>query len=139
VLRLLGYQAEAERADASRAPTPDLIFTSDACFSRAMESNSRTEQSDVEPSGDDSVMALVRRLRGVSFEWREDMPSGHRGKDLGVIAQEVEEVFPELVHVDPRGYKTVNYLGLIAPLIEAVKELDARIAALEATRDTHEE
>ncbi len=85
---------------------------------------------------DGSVMALVRRLRGVSFEWREDMPSGHRGKDLGVIAQEVEEVFPELVHVDARGYKAVNYQGLIAPLIEAVKELDARITTLEAARGT---
>lgn len=32
----------------------------------------------------------------------------------------------------------VNYNGLIAPLIEAVKELDARITALEASRDTHD-
>jgi endosialidase-like protein len=77
-------------------------------------------------------MSLVRRLRGVSFEWRDDVQSGHSGKDLGVIAQEVEQVFPELVHTDDRGYKTVNYLGLIAPLIEAVKELDIRLQALEA-------
>lgn len=80
---------------------------------------------------DTSVMALVRRLRGVTFEWREDAPDGLKGKDLGVIAQEVEEVFPELVHTDERGHKRVNYLGLLAPLIEAVKELDARIEALE--------
>jgi hypothetical protein len=76
-------------------------------------------------------MALVRRLRGVSFEWREDAPSGHSGKDLGVIAQEVEQIFPELVHTDERGYKRVKYAGLIAPLIEAIKELDARVQALE--------
>jgi hypothetical protein len=76
-------------------------------------------------------MALVRRLRGVSFEWGENAPDGHTGQDLGVIAQEVEQVFPELVHTDPGGYKRVNYLGLIAPLIEAVKELDARIEKLE--------
>jgi hypothetical protein len=81
------------------------------------------------PSG--SVMSLVRRLRGVSFEWRDDAPYGHSGKDLGVVAQEVEEVFPELVHVNADGFKTVNYNGLIAPLIEAVKELDARLEALE--------
>jgi hypothetical protein len=89
---------------------------------------------------DRSVMSLVRRLRGVSFEWREDLQPGHSGKDLGVIAQEVEQVFPELVHTDARGYKMVNYAGLIAPLIEAVKELDARIAALEKAskeRDKH--
>ena len=80
-------------------------------------------------------MARVRHLRGVSFEWRENAPDGHTGADLGVIAQEVEEVFPELVHMSPDGYKTVNYLGLIAPLIEALKELDARVDALESKSD----
>jgi hypothetical protein len=76
-------------------------------------------------------MARVRRLRGVSFEWRENAPPEQTGADLGVVAQEVEEVFPELVRTSPHGYKTVNYLGLIAPLIEALKELDARVEALE--------
>jgi hypothetical protein len=76
-------------------------------------------------------MALVRRLRGVSFDWAQDAPGGRQGGDLGVIAQEVEEVFPELVTTAPNGYKQVNYLGLIAPLIEAIKELDARVQALE--------
>lgn len=70
----------------------------------------------------------------MSFQWGENAPPGHEGQDLGVIAQEVEEVFPELVHEDASGYKHVNYLGLIAPLIEAVKELDARVQALERER-----
>jgi hypothetical protein len=77
-------------------------------------------------------MSLVRQLRGVSFEWRDDVESGRSGRDLGVIAQEVEQVFPELVHADERGHKLVNYIGLIAPLIEAVKELDARVEVLES-------
>jgi hypothetical protein len=79
-------------------------------------------------------MGPVRRLRGVSFEWREDLQPGHSGKDLGVVAPEVEQVFPELVGVDQRGYKTVSYIDLIAPLIAAVKELDARITELENAR-----
>ena len=37
--------------------------------------------------------------------------------------------------MSPDGYKTVNYLGLIAPLIEALKELDARVDALESKSD----
>lgn len=78
----------------------------------------------------------MRRLRGVSFTWREGAPPGHSGPDLGVIAQEVEEVFPELVRTDELGYKQVNYVGLIAPLIEAVKELDARVQALEQADET---
>ena len=51
---------------------------------------------------------------------------------MGVIAQEVEKVFPELVTTDEQGRKKVEYEGLIAPLIEAVKELDERVRSLEA-------
>jgi len=51
---------------------------------------------------------------------------------MGVIAQEVEKVFPELVTTDELGRKKVEYEGLIAPLIEAVKELDQRVRSLEA-------
>lgn len=53
---------------------------------------------------------------------------------MGVIAQEVEAVFPELVGVSEQGYRTVNYAGLVAVLIEAVKELDARVQALERSQ-----
>jgi hypothetical protein len=91
------------------------------------------------PSEDPSVVALVRRLRGVSFEWRENAPEGRSGRDLGVIAQEVEAVFPELVHTDEQGFKRVNYMGLIAPLIEAVKELDARLSRLEHILADHDD
>jgi hypothetical protein len=51
---------------------------------------------------------------------------------MGVIAQEVEKVFPDLVTTDEQGRKKVEYEGLIAPLIEAVKELDGRVRILEA-------
>ena len=48
-----------------------------------------------------------------------------------MIAQEVEKVFPELVTTDEQGRKQVEYSGLIAPLIEAVKELDDRLRTVE--------
>lgn len=51
---------------------------------------------------------------------------------MGVIAQEVEKVFPELVSTDEEGHKRVAYHGLVAPLIEAVKELDVRLSVLES-------
>lgn len=50
--------------------------------------------------------------------------------DVGVIAQEVEKVFPELVQTDTQGYKTVAYANLVAPLIEAVKELAGKVDVL---------
>lgn len=81
--------------------------------------------------GDDEALKGLRAVRGVSWRWRDDNPAGLTGTDAGVIAQEVEAVFPELVSTDERGFKTVSYGGLVAVLIEAVKELDARLQRLE--------
>jgi Chaperone of endosialidase len=82
----------------------------------------------------EDVLSRVRRLRGVSYEWREgEEHRGRtgRGRELGVIAQEVEAVFPELVTTGADGFKRVDYLGLIPVLIEAVKELDERLRKME--------
>lgn len=50
--------------------------------------------------------------------------------DIGVIAQEVETVYPELVQTDVKGYKSVAYGNLIAPIIEAIKELAQKTETL---------
>ena len=66
----------------------------------------------------------VEKLRGVRFDWKESgLPS------YGVIAEELQEVLPELVYGnDP---KTVNYNGIVGVLIEAIKEQQVRIEELE--------
>ncbi len=69
----------------------------------------------------------VSRLRGVSYEWIDDAKGA--GSRIGVIAQEVEKVYPELVSTDNKGYKSVDYAKMVAPLIEAVKELNAALNA----------
>jgi len=76
----------------------------------------------------------ISRLRGVSYEWnREAFPGKHfrEGKHIGLIAQEVEQVVPELVETGADGYKAVNYNKLPALLVEAVKEQQAQIEAQE--------
>ncbi|TWC06661.1 MULTISPECIES: tail fiber domain-containing protein [unclassified Pseudomonas] len=65
-------------------------------------------------------------LHGVSYEFKRDGK-----KDVGLLAQDVEKVYPELV-VEKEGYKQLDYEKLTAPLIEAVRELNGRIANLEA-------
>lgn len=65
----------------------------------------------------------ISKLRGVSFEWVDK--SKDEKQHMGLIAQEVEKVFPELVETDDDGNKAVAYIDLIAPIIEAVKELKA--------------
>ena len=59
-----------------------------------------------------------------------DVSADH--KSIGLIAQEVEEVFPEVVHTNQNGTKMVNYRALGVLSIQAIKEQDAKIAALES-------
>jgi hypothetical protein len=62
----------------------------------------------------------ILQINGVTFNWRENnKPS------VGIIAQEIEKVFPELVNGE--NPKTVNYNGLIGLLIEAIKEQQTEI------------
>lgn len=70
-------------------------------------------------------LGKIDKLTGFEFEWKDGS-----GKSSGVIAQEVEIVFPHLVQDSERG-KTVQYDGLVAYLIEEVKSLKKRVLELE--------
>jgi hypothetical protein len=81
-----------------------------------------------------SVFDRLVRIRGVTWTWNEQaITAGIQPgtQDAGVLAQEVEQVFPELVSTTSEGIKQVNYTGLVGVLIEAVKELKAKNDALE--------
>ena len=78
----------------------------------------------------DSALAKVKQIRGVEFDWN-DKQNVHEGHDIGVIAQDVEQVAPELVKDREDGYKAVDYPKLTALLIEAVKELELKVKELE--------
>jgi len=71
----------------------------------------------------------ILALQGVSFNWKE---SGERG--IGLIAQEVEKVYPELVH-GSEGNKSVSYGNLVGALIEAIKEQQKQIDNLKKQVD----
>lgn len=82
------------------------------------------------------ALEKISKIRGISYEWNEKGHSQFKFSDrreLGVLAQEVEKVFPEAVSADKRGFKSVAYSMLTAPLIEAVKELNAKLDKLTAT------
>jgi len=79
-------------------------------------------------------LGKVLQLQGVSYEWRKDEFKDMNfsdGLQIGLIAQEVEAVLPELVNTGDDGYKAVAYDKFTAVLIEAVKELKAEKDALE--------
>ncbi len=68
----------------------------------------------------------VAQLEGVSFDWKDSGTRCH-----GFIAQQVEPILPDLVNTDEEtGMKSVNYIGMIGHLVEAIKELKAEIEEL---------
>ena len=71
----------------------------------------------------------VSQINGVSFDWN-DKQSTFSGHDIGVIAQEIEAVLPEIVATREDSSKAVKYEKIVALLIECVKELKAEIEGL---------
>jgi hypothetical protein len=74
----------------------------------------------------ESSLDKISNLQGVSYEWKTDEYPDFgltEGKQIGLVAQDVESVLPELVSEEKDGYKAVSYTKLTAVLVEAVKEL----------------
>jgi hypothetical protein len=79
------------------------------------------------------ALGMISEIEGVQYAFdREAFPEKDfdPGSHLGVIAQDVQAVLPELVSESESGYLSVNYMGLIPVLMEAVKEQQAQIKAL---------
>ena len=76
---------------------------------------------------DDSLDKILG-LRGVEFSWINRR--SEKGRQIGFIAQEVEEIYPELVYTDSKGMKSVAYQNLVAPLVEAIREQQTQIETL---------
>ena len=75
---------------------------------------------------------ILKQINGYYFDWIPT-PGIHdnEGHDIGVIAQEIEAVLPEVVITRDNGYKAVRYEKLVALLIQSNKELLERVEALE--------
>ena len=77
-----------------------------------------------------NALDKLLQLNAIFFKYKDSsMP---QGEQMGLIAQEVQKVFPEAVIQDASGILYVNYASLIAPIVEALKELQAENDALRA-------
>ena len=76
----------------------------------------------------DSALTKVEALRGVSFTWKDS-----NTKAIGMIAQEVQDVLPDVVTTDEDGYLGIKYTNVIGVLVEAIKELKAEFEAYKKT------
>ena len=76
----------------------------------------------------------VKQIKGVSFDWKENISdvTSKTGHDIGVIAQDIEAILPELVTTRDSGYKAVSYEKIVALLIEAIKDQQLQIDELKS-------
>jgi hypothetical protein len=82
------------------------------------------------------ALGKLLQLRGVTFEWKEPQQQGNlTGTQMGMVAQEVEKVFPEWVEEGSDGYKILSIRGFEALVVEAFRDLNARVSALETSRE----
>ncbi len=77
-----------------------------------------------------SSLEKFSHLNGYHYYWKDK--DRDQSLQTGLVAQDVEALFPELVKTDDKGFKSLNYTGLIPHLIESVKELAKQNAKLEA-------
>ena len=79
----------------------------------------------------ENPLGKIAQISGNTFDWIENSEvHSHKGSDIGVIAQEIEEVLPELVTTRENGYKAVKYDKVVALLIEAIKDQQSQIDEL---------
>ena len=72
-----------------------------------------------------NALDTIKQLEGVSFNWKQN-----GNKSYGVIAQDIEQVLPDVVQTNDLGLKTVDYQALSAFLIESIKQLSSEIEEL---------
>jgi hypothetical protein len=97
-------------------PSEKLEVAGNVLATSYMTSSDRNLKTNIIPLP--SALEKILSIRGYSFDWKADGRA-----DVGIIAQEVEAVYPEIVHTNPAtGTKSVEYSNLIAPMIEAMRE-----------------
>ena len=104
-----------------------LYYNANTGTLNATNFNSLSDQTlKINVIGISDAASKVIQLEGVEFNWKENGK-----KSAGFIAQELEKILPHLVDTASDGLKSINYSGVIAYLVETVKDLDARLKNLE--------
>ena len=96
------------------------FYTSDSRF-----------KTNIEPIND--ALNKITQLNGYHYTWSD--PQQDQSLQSGIIAQEVQQLFPELVKSDDKGYLSVNYIGLVPYLIQSVKQQQKKLDAMQQQID----
>ena len=96
----------------------------------AYNSSDRRLKNNITPI--ENALDKVNKMGGYEFDWNEELQKARKGHDIGVIAQEVQSIVPEVVVERESGFLAVDYEKLVPVLIEAIKELSAKVKELES-------
>lgn len=102
-----------------------FVQSNDVTADAFLYSSDRRLKKNIKPI--ENALEKVKALAGVFFDWKKDDET-----NLGFIAQDVEEVLPELVNTNENGMKSVRYGNITAVLVEAMKEQQSQIEELKA-------
>jgi hypothetical protein len=131
---VFGYGSSASLTESARiSNNGDIRAMGDVYARGVMLTSDGRYKKDVEtvPNALDDIL----NLRGVTFDWnRAAWPQKNfpDGPQLGFIAQEVEQVLPQVVGTDANGYKSVAYQNVVPVLVEGMKEQDRQLQTLKA-------
>lgn len=117
---------------AATGTTGEIIATNDITAFYSSDERLKTNVNVIE-----NALEKVNNIRGVTFDWNEtalEMYPDRTDTDVGVIAQEIEKVLPEVVVDRDNGFKAVRYEKIIPLLIEAIKDLKQEIEELKKNR-----
>ena len=98
----------------------------------AFGSSDRRLKDNIQPI--ENPLEKMDKIGGYTFDWNEKQDA-YKGHDVGVIAQEIEEILPELVTTRGTGYKAVKYEKIVPLLIESIKELQKKVEHIEKNCD----
>lgn len=95
----------------------------------AFYSSDERLKKDIKPI--EGCLQKILSLDAIEFEWDTDLQKIYKGKDIGLIAQQVEKIAPEIVTRRNDGFLAMKYEKIIPLLVGATKEQDAQIQQLE--------
>ena len=114
-------------------PAQELHVTGDGVFTgniTAYYSSDISLKDNIRPI--ESAVFKIQQIRGVTFDWnkKSNKLQQEKGHDVGLIAQEVEKVLPEVVEIREDGIKAIAYDKVVPLLVEAIKEQQSEIEKL---------
>ena len=125
---LLANNTDSGTLTAANVANTKLFFNANTGVLTATDFNSLSDETlKINVTPIENATQTVIQIEAVEFNWADN-----GRKSSGVIAQQLEPVIPHLVTTNSNGIKTVNYDGIIAYLVQTVKELDARVKELES-------